>query len=248
MSSVPGDEKLPNSWSAPGSAQRNAGPITEALTPYLSSFTVPKPVILEVASGFGRQIRAVAASAPHCVFQPSELDKDLCAEVNKSTSSLENVLSAETLDVTDQSDWMALVHNVSASLDKTATPGSDEVDALFHGVLACNLTHIAPWKVTQNLFSHLDPRLTYITNKGQCSLLSPTQGWIALYGAFNENGTFTSPGNKQFDADIRARNPEYGLRDIQSEILPLAQTHGYRLAQRIEMPAGNLLLLFTLEQ
>lgn len=242
------DAKLPDSWSSPGSAQRNAGPIAEALKPYFAAFTVPKPVVLEVASGFGHQISALAQSARHCVFQPTEADKGLCAEIDGAAAPLENVLRAEHLDITDQEDWLALVHNVSASLDKTATSGSDAVDALFHGVLACNLTHITPWKVTQNLFSHLDPRLTYITNKGQSSLLSPTQGWIALYGAFNENGTFTSAGNQQFDADIRSRNPQYGLRDVQSEIVPLAQTHGYRLAQRIEMPAGNLMLIFTLEQ
>lgn len=238
----------PKSWSAPGSAERNAGPIAEALAPYLGSFSAPKPVILEVASGFGRQICAVAASAPNCTLQPTEADKVLCGEIDKATSSVNNILSAETLDVTDQGDWLALVHNVSSSLEKSATPGSETVDALFHGVLACNLTHIAPWNVTQNLFSHLDPRLTYITNRGQASLLSPTEGWIALYGPFNENGTFTSPSNQKFDEDIRARNPEYGLRDVQSQIVPLAQTHGYRLAQRIEMPAGNLMLIFTLNQ
>jgi hypothetical protein len=49
-----------------------------------------------------------------------------------------------------------------------------------------------------------------------------------------------SPDTPQFDANLRTRNPEFGLRDLQRELEPLAQQHGMRLKERIEMPAGNV--------
>lgn len=115
-------------------------------------------------------------------------------------------------------------------------------------MIACNLVHIAPWSVTESLFSHLDPRVSYVTQQGYRNLLSRSHGWIAIYGAFNENGAFTSEGNAKFDADIRGRNPVFGLRDIQNELVPLAARHGYELTDRLEMPAGNLFLIFRLRK
>lgn len=85
----------------------------------------------------------------------------------------------------------------------------------------------------------------YATQQGYRNILI-RDGWIAVYGAFNENGGYTSEGNRKFDEEIKGRNPEFGLRDVQGEVVPLAERHGFELRERIEMPAGNLFLIFRL--
>ncbi|KAJ1028519.1 hypothetical protein NDA16_001685 [Ustilago loliicola] len=237
------DAKYRTSWSRPGSAERNSLPIAEALSPLLISTSTSsrKPVVLEVASGFGHQLYAVASRHPSIHFHPSEADTYPRTHIDSLTSNLPNVAKAESLDLLSQNDWTTLVHNVSSETPIAA--GNDE--GLFDGVIACNLTHITPWSVTQSLFSHLDPRLGYATQQGYRNVLR-RDGWIAIYGAFNQNGKFTSEGNQNFDADMKSRNPEFGLRDVQNEIVPLAERHGFELNERIDMPAGNLFLIFRL--
>ena len=238
--------KYGNSWSRSGSAERNSQPIASALAPLLSTSSSASraPVILEVASGFGHQISAIAQQYPRCRFQPSEADAYPRSQIDKLCSSLPNVAKAEALDVLEQNDWTTLVHNISGE----ATPGASEDEGLFDGLIVCNFTHITPWKVTENLFRNLDPRLGYVTQQGYRSVLSRTRGWVAIYGAFNENGEYTSEGNRKFDEDVRQRNAEWGLRDVQGELVPLAERHGYELTDRIEMPAGNLFLIFRVRK
>lgn len=237
------DAKYRSSWSLPGSAERNAQPIAEALSPLLSPASTfsRKQTVLEVASGFGHQLRAIASSYPHCQFHPSEVDAIPRSQIDSLTSDLANVSKAEALDLVVEDDWLTLVHNVAGE-----AIGGEQ--GLFDGVLACNLTHIVPWKVTESLFSHLDPRVGWVTQGGYRNLLSRTNGWVAIYGAFNEDGEFTSEGNKKFDEEIRKRDKEFGLRDVQRELVPLAWRHGYELERRVEMPAGNLLLVFRVRK
>lgn len=243
------DAKYRSSWSLPGSAERNSQPIAEALSSLVSACSsdslAHRPVILEVASGFGHQIHALASKHPQCHFCPSEADSYPRQQIDLRTAQLANVDKAESLDVLNQNDWLTLVHNVSGKQESMRAP---EQDGLFDGVIACNLSHIAPWSVTESLFSHLDPRVGYVTQQGYRNLLRRDHGWIAIYGAFNENGEYTSQANANFDAEIRSRNPEFGLRDLQNQLVPLAARHGYALSQRIDMPAGNLLLIFHLHQ
>jgi hypothetical protein len=50
-------------------------------------------------------------------------------------------------------------------------------------------------------------------------------------------------GNAAFDLDLRARNPEWGVRDL-AEVSALALRRGLALAERITMPANNLSVIF----
>jgi Protein of unknown function (DUF938) len=52
-----------------------------------------------------------------------------------------------------------------------------------------------------------------------------------------------SPGNAEFDASLRARNPQWGVRDL-ADIAALAQASGFSAPKTIEMPASNASLLF----
>ncbi|MGY6696023.1 MAG: DUF938 domain-containing protein [Roseinatronobacter sp.] len=99
-------------------------------------------------------------------------------------------------------------------------------------MFTADLTHIAPWAATEGLIKGAAARL------GQGGLL-------LIYGPFNERGSFTGPGNAAFDADLRMRNPEWGLRD-RGAIDELALAQGFTTAPPRTMPADNRLLVYRL--
>lgn len=104
-------------------------------------------------------------------------------------------------------------------------PGAP-VDAVF----VANLTHIAPWSATLGLLSGAAARLR-------------AAGLLLIYGPFNEKGGFTGPGNAAFDADLRLRNPEWGLRDREA-VEAAASAQGFVADQVRVMPADNRLLVY----
>ena len=104
-------------------------------------------------------------------------------------------------------------------------PGVPErVDAIF----CANLLHIAPWAtcaaLMQGAARHLEP-----------------QGLLITYGPYLENEVTTAPGNIAFDADLRTRNPAWGLRRL-ADVAQQAALAGLHLRERVTLPANNLLL------
>lgn len=100
------------------------------------------------------------------------------------------------------------------------------VDAVF----AANLTHIAPWSVTLGLVAGAADRLV-------------TGGLLLIYGPFNECGGFTGPGNAAFDADLRRRNRDWGLRDREAVDTAASAQDLVAEPHRV-MPADNRLLVY----
>ena len=58
-----------------------------------------------------------------------------------------------------------------------------------------------------------------------------------------EPGVPTAPSNVDFDASLRARNPRWGLRDLDA-VKAAAVEAGFAFTERRAMPANNLMLLF----
>jgi hypothetical protein len=58
-----------------------------------------------------------------------------------------------------------------------------------------------------------------------------------------ENGRHTAPSNAAFDASLKARDSQWGVRDV-GEVADLAGRHGLDLMERVAMPANNLSLVF----
>jgi hypothetical protein len=52
--------------------------------------------------------------------------------------------------------------------------------------------------------------------------------------------------NEQFDSDLRAHNPEWGLRDLEV-VSEFAARAGFVLAEIVDMPANNFSLVFRRE-
>ena len=100
----------------------------------------------------------------------------------------------------------------------------------FDAVVAINLLHISPWTVTEVLMA------------GAGKQLAPG-GVLFLYGPFQRNGRHTSPSNAAFDADLRARDPRWGIRDL-DDVRAEAGRHGLVLDRVVTMPANNLSAVF----
>ena len=98
-------------------------------------------------------------------------------------------------------------------------------------VVCINMIHIAPWAAAEGLFA------------GAARVL-PAGGVLFLYGPYREGGRHTAPSNEAFDADLRRRNPEWGVRDLDA-VTALAARHGFALARRVAMPANNLSVVFV---
>ena len=101
------------------------------------------------------------------------------------------------------------------------------VDAM----VCINMIHISPWASTVGLF------------KGAGRMLA-TGRTLITYGPYAINGDFQAESNVAFDQSLRARNAEWGVRDLK-DILPLAEAHGLALAECISMPANNHTLVFV---
>jgi SAM-dependent methyltransferase len=105
----------------------------------------------------------------------------------------------------------------------------DTVPPLLTDAIYCaNMLHIAPWNASLGLF------------RVAAALLRSGQP-LVTYGPYNFAGTFTSESNRQFDASLRERNADWGVRDV-DELSPVAEAAGFSLEQTIAMPANNFIL------
>lgn len=119
--------------------------------------------------------------------------------------------------------------NVNAPIDLDVTQRPWPLQ-MADAVVAINMIHVAPWPATLALF------------EGAKALLS-AQHVLFLYGPYRRFGAHTSESNAQFDLDLRAQNPEWGLRDLEA-VSGVAADTGFVLAETVQMPANNFSLVF----
>jgi SAM-dependent methyltransferase len=100
----------------------------------------------------------------------------------------------------------------------------------FDAVYCANMLHISPWHTCAALM------------RGASRHLTPG-GWLVLYGPYLVDGEPAAPSNVAFDADLRARNPGWGLRRL-ADVVKEAQSAGLDFQQRFDLPANNLALVF----
>ena len=97
-------------------------------------------------------------------------------------------------------------------------------------ILCVNMVHISPWAATEGLM------------RGAGHLLAPGAPLI-LYGPYRRAGVATAPSNEAFDQSLKARNPAWGLRDL-DRVTAEAEARGLSFERLVEMPANNLSLVF----
>ncbi len=101
----------------------------------------------------------------------------------------------------------------------------------YTAVFSANTAHIMSWEAVQAMFSGVADCLV-------------SGGLFCLYGPFNINNNFTSPGNARFDASLRGQDPSMGLRDM-ADIDALAGRNRMSRTKKLAMPANNFMLVFT---
>jgi hypothetical protein len=69
-------------------------------------------------------------------------------------------------------------------------------------------------------------------------------GFVAIYGPFKLDGSYTTTSNEAFDKEIlAAKVPEWGLKDVR-DLEKAAAPYGIVLKERLSLPANNFILIF----
>ena len=110
-------------------------------------------------------------------------------------------------------------------LDVCADWPVDTADA----ILCINMVHIAPWAAALGLL-------------GGAGRLLESGAPLILYGPWLKADIETVPSNLEFDAELKRRDPEWGLRWVEDFAAAAAQK-GLKMEQTRRMPANNLMLL-----
>jgi SAM-dependent methyltransferase len=128
--------------------------------------------------------------------------------------------------------WRAVVglENLAAPIRLDAADLAVWPKGPFEAVVCINMIHISPWAASEGLMV------------GAGRVLTPG-GRLFLYGPYIEAGAATAPSNLAFDESLKSRDPAWGLRDL-ADVAALAAASGLTFAERIAMPANNLIVVF----
>jgi len=96
-------------------------------------------------------------------------------------------------------------------------------------VLSINMVHISPWASALGLI-------------GGAARVLPAGGPLILYGPWLKDDVPTAQSNLAFDADLKQRDPRWGLRRVE-DFAEAAAAEGLELVKTQQMPANNLMLL-----
>ena len=195
---------------------RNHQAIWAVLQPFLAGKSGD---VVEAGSGTGQQVADFARRSPQITWWPSDLSEQHLKSIAawRAHAGLANIRPPLRIDLSDPV-WCSQMHDGS---------GPGELLAVF----CANVIHIAPWRVAEGLFA------------GAARYLR-ADGRMFLYGPFKRDGKHTAPSNAAFDASLRDRDPEWGVRDI-ADLEKLAAGVGLMLIDIAEMPANNLVLVFA---
>ena len=173
--------------------------------------------LLEIAAGTGQHAVHCAAGLPGWTWQPTD----------PSTEALHSIAAWSA-----QSPSPGLLPPLLLDVMSDPWPVAGAGPGAWDAVFCANLLHIAPWACCAALMH------------GAAHLLG-AGGQLITYGPTLVAGVATSPGNLAFDADLRGRDPQWGLRWLH-DVVAEARAAGLRLQEQVEMPAHNRLLVFRL--
>jgi cyclopropane fatty-acyl-phospholipid synthase-like methyltransferase len=129
--------------------------------------------------------------------------------------------------------WIAQeqLQNVLPPCDIDVRASDWGVAGPFDAIVAINMIHISPWEVTLGLFA------------GAARLVREG-GTLFLYGPYKRDGRHTTPSNESFDEWLKARDPAFGVRDV-DDVVRVADGNGFALREIVAMPANNFCLIFA---
>ena len=178
----------------------------------LSQLLPAAGAVLELASGSGEHAVCFQQRFTNLLWQASDPDPDHRASIDAwiRYQGLSDVMPAAlNLDV-EERPW-PLPQTIGASLS---------------AVVCINLLHISPANCTNAVLE-------------ESAVLLPSGAPLIIYGPFMRNGAHTSESNAAFDQALQQRNPQWGLRDVNT-ITSRATNIGFKTEDVIPMPANNL--------
>lgn len=173
--------------------------------------------ILEIASGTGEHCAHFAGALGNVIYQPTEPDIKMMDSIIAWSSNIPSgvVRFPIAFDITES--------DITGKLP-------DEFLAHQTNIIICiNMIHISPFACTDYLF-----RVA-----GDCL---QQDGFVITYGPYRVNGSMVD-SNIAFDASLKSRNPEWGVRNLE-DVEAIAANYKFRLSDRIGMPANNFCLIF----
>lgn len=179
-------------------------------------------VLQRVLPDRGLLLEIASGSGEHAAFLTPRLSAGLEWQPTEATQEALAGIDAHAADSTCPRIRPAMVLDARA-----ADWPIRQADAVF----CCNMVHITPWVAAEGLFA------------GAARIL-PAGAPLILYGPFKRHGRHTAPSNAAFDTDLRHRDPTWGVRCLDTEIMTLAEATGIQLAEVVTMPANNLTLVF----
>ena len=177
-------------------------------------------VLREVLPGAGTVLEVASGTGEHAVFFAAAFPALRWQPSDPDPDALDSIRA-----------WRdeAALANLLDPLRLDASAGDWPVAAA-DAILCVNMVHISPWAATQGLM------------RGAARLLGPGAPLI-LYGPYRRAGVPTAPSNEAFDRSLRARDPRWGLRELDA-VESEAESQGLGLERVFEMPANNLTLVF----
>nr|CAH7717867.1 unnamed protein product [Callosobruchus chinensis] len=169
--------------------------------------------VLEISSGTGQHLAHFAPNFPKLTFQPSEFDTTLFPSIKAYAQDVPTKNVKEPVYIDAADDWRNW--NVGNNFDY---------------VINVNMIHVSPYPCTVGLFKNVS------------QIIKPG-GIMITYGAYANNGILEPQSNIDFDKEIRRRNKEFGIRDIQ-DLIKLAKDYGIELTNIHDMPANNKCLVW----
>lgn len=171
--------------------------------------------VLEIASGSGEHGAHIAAHLSDLTWLPGDPDETCRASI---------------------AAWIAHegLENIRAphAIDVTEKDWAKIVAEPVSAVVSINMVHIAPFDAAEGL----------IAGAGE---LLQAGGKLFLYGPFSRDGAHSAPSNAAFDETLKSRDPRWGVRDLERDILPLTEKAGFDLETVVAMPANNLSVIFV---
>ncbi len=194
--------------------QRRYAPATqrnrEPILALLQRVLPPTGTVLEVASGTGE----------HSVFFAPRLQPRQWLPTDCEPEGLASIRAWQAADPAPNLEPPLELDVSQPSWPATLPPRP------FQAVVSINLLHISPWSTGLGLLA------------GAGALLPPG-GILYLYGPFKQDGQHTAPSNAAFDRSLRAQNPAWGVRDLETVIAAAADA-GLDWVETAAMPANNL--------
>lgn len=178
-------------------------------------------VLRDVLPGAGVVLEIAAGSGEHAVFCAAALPGLGWQPTDPDHESLSSIAAHR--------DEVALT-NLRAPIRVDVTEAGWARDLAANAFVCINMIHVAPWEACLGLLA------------GASALLAPGSP-LYLYGPYRIEGAFTAASNADFDASLRARDPRWGVRDL-DEVTRAAEAVGFKRERVVAMPANNHSVVF----